>query len=91
MLPMLLYALQVALTRSSNPTKSSNPKRPKGPTSNSVGAIIAGFKAASTKRINIVRCTFGQPVWLRNYYEHIIETEREYFNIVNYIHDNPEN
>ena len=77
--------LQVARTR---PT---NVSRPKGPTSNSVGSIIGGFKAASTKRINTVRGTFYQPIWLRNFYEHIIETEKEYNNIANYILDNPKN
>ncbi len=77
--------LQVARTRSSNLV------RPKGPVSNSIGAIIAGFKASATKRINSLRGTYGKKIWLRNYYEHIIETEKEYFNISNYIHDNPEN
>ncbi|HCS39711.1 MAG TPA: transposase [Anaerolineaceae bacterium] len=72
-------------------TNSSDSIRPKGPLSNSIGAIIGGFKAAATKRINSLRGTYSQEVWLRNYYEHIIESEREYFNIANYIHDNPEN
>lgn len=77
--------LQVALVQ---PTL---PMQPKGPISNSVGSIIGGFKAAVTKRINLFRGTCGQPVWLRNFYEHIIRTEKEYFNIANYIHDNPVN
>lgn len=56
-------------------TNSTNPFRPNGPISNSVGAIIAGFKSATTKKINNARNSYGQPVWLRNYYEHIIETD----------------
>jgi len=38
----------------------------------SLGAFIAGFKSAATKRINALRGTPGVPVWQRNYYEHII-------------------
>jgi len=72
-------------------TSSTNQSRPRGPTSNSVGSIIAGFKSSVTTKINTIRKTPGQPVWLRNYYEHIIETKKEYFNIANYIHDNPGN
>ena len=53
--------------------------------------MIRSFKGSVTTKINTIRETPGKPVWLRNYYEHIVETEREYFNIANYIHDNPEN
>jgi putative transposase len=59
--------------------------------SKTLGSMIRSFKGSVTTRINTIRKTPGQPVWLRNYYEHIIETEQEYFNIANYIHDNPEN
>lgn len=65
--------------------------RKSGPPKRSTGSFIAGFKSSVTTRINMIRKRPGQPVWLRNYYEHIIETEKEYFNIANYIHDNPEN
>jgi len=34
---------------------------------------------------------FRKRVWQRNYYEHIIRNESEYFKIVNYIRSNPEN
>ena len=36
--------------------------------SQTVGAIIRGFKAATTKRINEIRRTPDAPVWQRNYY-----------------------
>jgi putative transposase len=65
--------------------------RPTGPDSGSIGAIIAGFKSLVTKRINTIRQVKGEPVWLRNYYEHIITTEKEYENIVDYIQFNPMN
>ena len=59
--------------------------------SNTLGAIIRGYKGAVTTRINILRHVKGEPVWLRNYYEHIINNEIDYENITNYIHDNPAN
>jgi len=55
----------------------------------SLGSFIAGFKAATTKRINAARQTPGQPVWQRNYYERIIRDEEELNRIRQYIVDNP--
>jgi len=60
-----------------------------GPKRNSIGAIIAGFKSAATKRINELRHTPGIPVWQRNYYEHIIHGDRPLRKIRKYIADNP--
>jgi REP element-mobilizing transposase RayT len=57
--------------------------------SNTIGAIVRGFKSASTKRINEMRGTPGVPVWQRNYYEHIIRDEKNYYNICEYIDNNP--
>jgi putative transposase len=39
----------------------------------SLASFIAGFKSATTKRINTVREAAGTPVWQRNYYDHISE------------------
>ena len=59
--------------------------------SNDLGAILRGFKSASTKTINILRGTPGIPVWQRNYYDHIIrDAGRELENIRRYIRLNPE-
>ena len=54
-----------------------------------VGAIVRGFKSAVTKQINFLRKTPAQPVWQRNYYEHIIRNDKELFNIRQYINNNP--
>ncbi|MEW5702245.1 MAG: transposase [Candidatus Zixiibacteriota bacterium] len=43
--------------------------------SQTIGAIVRGFKGATTKRINAFRGTPGQPVWQRNYYEHVIRND----------------
>ena len=57
----------------------------------SIPVIVRAFKAAVTKRINEIRNTPTLSIWQRNYYEHIISTEKEYENIVNYIDSNPAN
>ena len=53
--------------------------------------IVRAFKSFSARRINLLRCVKGIPVWQRNYYEHIIRNEREYEAIRDYIIDNPVN
>lgn len=56
---------------------------------NSIGSIVAGFKATVTKQINTIRNTPGAPVWQRNYYEHIIRNEEAFTRIQRYIIENP--
>ena len=58
----------------------------RGP-SQTVGAVVRGYKSAVTKKLN--ELTIGCAVWQRNYYEHIIRNERSYINIAEYIIDNP--
>jgi putative transposase len=55
----------------------------------SLGSFIAGFKAATTKSVNVERGKLGYPVWQRNYYEHIIRNEDELYKIREYIRGNP--
>ncbi len=59
------------------------------PVARSIPTVIRGYKSAVTKRINELRATPSTPVWQRNYYEHIITTDREYESIVEYIDANP--
>jgi REP element-mobilizing transposase RayT len=61
---------------------------PKGPTSSSIGAIMAGFKSAVTRRVNELRSTRCEPVWQRNYYEHVIRNEHDLDEIREYIINN---
>jgi putative transposase len=63
-------------------------RRP-GPEAKSLGAIIGGFKAACTSRINGLRSTPGAPVWQRNYFERVIRDEAELAAIRRYIENNP--
>jgi len=51
--------------------------------------IVRAFKAFSSRYINQIRNTPGIPVWQRNYYEHVIRTEKELDQIREYIVNNP--
>ncbi|KAA3615662.1 MAG: hypothetical protein D8M58_15820 [Calditrichaeota bacterium] len=57
--------------------------------SKTVGAIIRGFKSAVSKKINEIRNSPGIPVWQRNFHDHIIRNEKEFYRIKTYIRDNP--
>jgi REP element-mobilizing transposase RayT len=64
------------------PEKFASPSR-------TIGALIRGFKGSVTKSINLFRHTPGQPVWQRNFYEHIIRNEQDMQMISEYIIANP--
>ncbi len=57
--------------------------------SQTVGAMVRGFKSSATKRINEIRKTPALPVWQRNYYEHIIRDKGDLNKIREYIIHNP--
>ena len=56
--------------------------------SNTVGAIVRGYKSAVTKQLN--QLGFTHSIWQRNYHEIIIRNEQSYQYIANYIVNNPE-
>jgi len=57
--------------------------------SQTLGAIVRGFKSATTKVINQMRGTPGIPPWQRNYYEHVVRKDSELQRIREYIVSNP--
>jgi len=59
------------------------------PVPGSIPTVIRAFKSAVTKRINEMRQMPGEPLWQRNYYEHVIRNEDELNRIRQYIIDNP--
>lgn len=65
---------------------------PYAPTSSSrnVGSMVRGFKGAASRRINQLRSTPGDPVWQRNYYEHVIRDDADYNRIAEYVVNNPQ-
>ena len=67
--------------QSSRPKISMKPK--------SISSLIAGFKSATTKKINIIRNTPQNPVWQRNYYDHIIRNDESLAKIREYVQNNP--
>jgi len=66
------------------PTKGIHKRTP-------LSEIVRQFKTFPAKRINELRGTPGIPVWQRNYYEHIIGSDKEYESITVYIAENPAN
>ena len=57
----------------------------------SLGRLVAAFKTVSSKRVNQMRNTAGEIVWQRNFYEHIVRSERSLQRIADYIAQNPAN
>jgi putative transposase len=55
--------------------------------SNTVGAVVRGYKGAVAKQLHSLN--FEGQVWQRNYHDHIIRDEQSYHNISYYIIDNP--
>jgi putative transposase len=60
-----------------------------GPIPGLLGAMIGQFKSRATKRIWALPGTDRQPIWQRNYYDHIIRSEKALENIRAYIMGNP--
>ena len=55
----------------------------------SMPTIIRSYKSAVSKRINEILHTPGQSFWQRNYFEHIIRNDNDFYEIRKYINDNP--
>jgi len=55
----------------------------------SLGAIVRAYKASVTWRIHVLPDGDGLPVWQRNYFDHIIRDEIEFYQIREYIRTNP--
>jgi REP element-mobilizing transposase RayT len=56
-----------------------------------LGQLVGVFKTVTTKRINELRGTPGAVFWQRNYYEHVIRSQRALDEIREYIGGNPWN
>ena len=59
---------------------------PRSP-SQTIGAIVRGYKSAVTKQLRLMG--MNEKLWQRNYYEHIIRDEKSYYRISEYIINNP--
>ena len=56
-----------------------------------MGAIIQNFKSITSRKINKLSGKSEEPIWQRNYYEHIIRNEQDLLAITDYIMTNPLN
>lgn len=57
--------------------------------SQTVGAIVRGYKSSVTNKINESKHCKGFMVWHRNYHDRIIRNQQSYHNISEYIKNNP--
>ena len=60
------------------------------PVARSLATIVRSYKAALTAGINKIRRTEGQPVWQRNFFEHVIRNEQGLNSVREYIQFNPQ-
>ena len=72
-------------TQNTTRVKASAGKLPGG----SLGVIVGQFKRAVTIRSKLLPRPPDQPIWQRNYYEHIVRSERSLNDIRKYIIENP--
>jgi REP element-mobilizing transposase RayT len=54
-----------------------------------LGDIVRAFKSVSAIQVNQLLSRSEQPLWQRNYYEHIIRNDEELARVGQYILDNP--
>ncbi len=54
-----------------------------------LGDVVRAFKSISAIWVNGHLSRFGQPLWQRNYYEHIIRSDDKLYRIRQYSRDNP--
>lgn len=55
----------------------------------SVGAVVRAFKSSTTLHYHRMRGTDPDPLWQRNYYEHILRNDQEWDRVRRYILNNP--
>ncbi|MBN1371736.1 MAG: transposase, partial [Anaerolineaceae bacterium] len=60
-----------------------------GPATGTLGVYVGAYKSVVTRLINNLRHTPGEPIWQRNYYEHIIRNNDDLDQIRRYIQSNP--
>ena len=68
-----------------------SPATATGPRPKSIGALVGGFKSATTRRIRMLYNTPGTRVWQRNYHDSIIRSAPSLNRIREYIRANPAN
>jgi len=75
------------VAESHSPDNGDVCKTPLRSPSQTIGAIVRGYKSSVTKQLGLLR--FDGKLWQRNYYEHIIRNEKSHQTITEYIINNP--
>ena len=65
-------------------------RRPAGPISGSLGAVVGSYKSAVTRTINQLRPGAATNLWQQNYYEHVVRNDFAMDRIREYMNLNPE-
>lgn len=63
----------------------------KGTRARSLGAIVQNLKSITARQIHKTSGNSENPVWQRNYYEHVVRDQEDFNRIVEYIQFNPSN
>jgi len=61
----------------------------KGTKPTSLGAIVQNLKSITARQIHKILGNLGNPVWQRNYYEHVVRDQDDFNRIAEYIDLNP--
>jgi REP element-mobilizing transposase RayT len=75
-------------------TESNDPDAPSSQihvVPGSLGAIVRAYKSTVARLVNFNRFSDGNSLWQRNYYERVVEDERDLERIREYIRSNPMN
>jgi len=84
---IIIHNNDVVGARHAAPLQTNTPKRKSQP----LGVIVGSFKSAATKRVLRSGLLKHKRIWQRNYYDHIIRYEDDYYKICEYIEFNPIN
>ena len=83
----------IIVIRDSENTGGPGPQRagykPAPTHGHALSEVVRGFKTFSARRINQLRNRVGQPVWQRDYYDHVIRNEQTLTAVREYILNNP--
>ena len=80
----------ITISASDAAMQSANTEAFRHPVPGSIPTVVRAYKAAVTRRAAMRRDNPLSEVWQRNYYEHVVRTEKEKEQIYAYIVSNPD-
>jgi len=88
-MPNHLHGILVIRDDPASEVRSMHAEALPGLLPDSLGAIVGQFKRAVTVESRAFTRAPAQPIWKRNYYDHVIRSEESLNRIRRYIHENP--